>query len=83
MIGESIPLGPTLKLKFNYELSATRNTYHARSGQTISIPPAPISQNSWSHNVPQGMKDEVVRAVKHSYGTEMTGLTVESFRMCW
>lgn len=59
LIGESV--GPTKDgvLKFNSELSFTNNVYHEESDQTISIPPAAQSQNTWSQDVPQTLKDDV------------------------
>ena len=70
-------------LKFNYELSFTCNTLHALSGKNISIPPSRESQSTWGHDVPQKLKDEVQKVVRHIYGENLRGLKIEQYRMCW
>jgi sarcosine oxidase/L-pipecolate oxidase len=82
-IGESV--GPTIDgmLKFNSELSFTNNVYHEESDQMISIPPAAQSQSTWSQDVPQMLKDDVKRVMTNTYGKQVEGISVESYRMCW
>ncbi|KAL2041194.1 hypothetical protein N7G274_006139 [Stereocaulon virgatum] len=81
--GES--LGPTKDgvLKFNSELSFTNNVYHEESDQMISIPPTAQSQRTWSQDVPQILKDDVRRVMTNTYGKQVEGIEVESYRMCW
>lgn len=81
--GESIPLTADGKLKFNFEVSFTNLTYHEASGQTISVPPERPSQSTWSHDVPEQLKQSVGTVVKHVYGKNAPGLIIESYRMCW
>ncbi|KAI9774044.1 MAG: hypothetical protein M1839_001929 [Geoglossum umbratile] len=81
--GETIPPTPDGLLKFISELSFTRMVYHEQLKKTISIPPDPISQNTWSQDIPLGLKQEVRRVMKHMYGMEAEGLEVETYRMCW
>lgn len=33
--------------------------------------------------MPQGLKDEVDRVVRHTYGNWIEGLTIEAYRTCW
>ncbi|KAH0559377.1 hypothetical protein GP486_004111 [Trichoglossum hirsutum] len=81
--GESIPPTADGRLKFTYEVSFTNMVYHEKSKQTISVPPEPVSQSTWSHDVPQGLKDDVLRVMKHIYGSEVEGFEIEHYRMCW
>jgi len=81
--GESIPPTPGKMLKFNYEKSFTNNEHHAKSGQTLSVPPERHDQSTWSQAVPQGLKDEISTVVKHIYGDWIEGLKIEDYRMCW
>ena len=81
--GESIPPLSDGRLKFNYEVSFTNMVHHPASGQTISMPPIPLSQSTWSQDVPEGLKKEVTTVIPHIYGADAKGLAVDSFRMCW
>ncbi|KIW35046.1 uncharacterized protein PV07_01772 [Cladophialophora immunda] len=81
--GESIPATADGKLKFNFEVSFTNMEYHEASGQMISVPPVRITQSTWSHDVPEQLKQSVRKVVDHVYGKNAPGLTVESYRMCW
>lgn len=78
-----MPPLPNGILKFNHEPSFTCNTLHAASGKTVSIPPPRESQSTWSHDVPQTLKDEADKVVRHAYGSTLQGLRVEQYRMCW
>ncbi|KAL9112916.1 MAG: hypothetical protein Q9227_002780 [Pyrenula ochraceoflavens] len=80
---DCLPPLPNGLLKFNNEPSFTRNTLHARSGKTISIPPDRVSQSTWSQDVPESLKDEASTIVKHTYGNTLKDLKVEQYRMCW
>lgn len=82
-LGESIP--PTREgiLKFNYEVSFTNMVHHKESNQTISVPPTPLGQNTWSQDVPEGLKSEVRQVLPHVYGQDPQGLKIQSYRMCW
>lgn len=57
-------------------------SFHAASGQHISVPPERKSQSTWGFDVPQGLKAEVQNVVKNIYG-DNPNITIESFRMCW
>lgn len=81
--GENVPMDKSGRLKFNLEVSYTNNEYHEASGQTISVPPIPVSQSTWSHDVPSKLKELVTRVVHHIYGKDAPGLRIELFRMCW
>jgi sarcosine oxidase / L-pipecolate oxidase len=70
-------------MKFVCEESFTNNQHHKASNQTISVPPTPISQSTWSHDVPQALKEDVLKVVKNTYGKELDGIEVENYRMCW
>lgn len=78
-----IPVTDEGYLKFTFELSFTNKEFHDTSGQTISRPPTRKSQSTWSHDVPEQCKREVQMVVKHVYGKEVEGLTIENYRMCW
>ena len=81
--GESIPPFK-VRLKFNCEVSFTNMLPHAGLGRDISVPPAVECQKSaWSQNVPEGLKQEVANVVKNTYGSYMSGIKIESYRMCW
>jgi len=81
--GESVPPTEGGLMKFNCEVSFTNNQYHVASKQTFSVPPIPLSQSTWSHDVPDGLKEDILLVIKHIYGSELAGLEVESYRMCW
>ncbi|KAK4185038.1 FAD dependent oxidoreductase [Podospora australis] len=80
--GESIPPFKG-KLKLNCEVSFTSMTYHDGLKKEISIPPKPESQSTFSHDVCEGLKQEVGNVVKNVYGDHVKGINIESYRMCW
>jgi sarcosine oxidase / L-pipecolate oxidase len=81
--GEMVPLSPEGYLKFNFELSFTNKESHQASGQIISVPPSRLSQSTWSHDVPDELKQGVQTVMKHIYGKELDGMEIENYRMCW
>lgn len=81
--GESIPPTPEGLLKFTYETSFTNKIFHKALGQTISVPPEALNQNTWHSEVPQGLKDEVLGVKAAFYGKAVEDLKVESYRMAW
>jgi hypothetical protein len=81
--GESIPMNTEGKLKFNFEVSYTNLVHHEASGQTISVPPVRTSQSTWSHDVPEQLKQNLKTVVEHVYGKNAPGLSIQSYRMCW
>ncbi|KAL8714148.1 MAG: hypothetical protein Q9220_001876 [cf. Caloplaca sp. 1 TL-2023] len=82
-LGETMPPTPDGLLKFCRDVSFTHNIYHTASGQTISVPPSPPSQSTWSQDVPPGLKEEAFNVMTQTYGKEVEGLEFESYRMCW
>ena len=81
--GETIPVGPLGLVKCTHELSFTYNVYHEASNQTLSNPPKPPSQRSWSQDVPQGLKDETHVVRNNIYGSWIQRMEPEYYRMCW
>lgn len=71
------------KLKFNFEISFTNNEMHEASGQISSVPPRRVTQTTWSHDVPEKLKQSVRKVVDRVYGKNAPGLTIESYRMGW
>ncbi|KAE9378260.1 sarcosine oxidase [Stipitochalara longipes BDJ] len=81
--GESVPTTADGRLKFNCEVSFENKIFHEASKQTISVPPVPVSQSTWSQNVPQGLKEELQNVLWNVYGKNFKGLKIDSYRMCW
>lgn len=82
MTGESIP-ACNGRLKFNCEVSFTNMEYHEGLKQDISVPPTRVSQSTFGDHVPAGLKEEVQNVVKNTYGSEVKGIEIVSYRMCW
>ena len=82
-IGESIPLLPDGRAKFNYEGSFSNMTRHVASGQTFSVPPDSFGQTTWTPKVPATLEKEVLNVVASMYGRDAPGLHPRGFRMCW
>ena len=81
--GESIPLLPDGRAKFNFEGSFSNMTSHKASGQTFSVQPDSFGQTTWTTHVPEELKKEVLNVVKSMYGPDAPGLHPRGFRMCW
>lgn len=76
---------PTHKgfLKFNSDNSFTNLTYHDGLKREISVPPPRLSQMTFGEDVPESLKKDVQRVVENTYGKNIRGLKIESYRMCW
>ena len=81
--GESIPPGSRGLCKCTYEESFTNKIVHKGSGQVISVPPEPSSQNTWSQDVPSGLKAETAKVSQLLYGQWIENLEPVQHRMCW
>jgi sarcosine oxidase/L-pipecolate oxidase len=80
---ESIPPGTKGLCKCTHELSFTNYTYHEASNQKISVPPKVASRKTWSHDLPEGLKEETQEVGKKLYGSWIEGMEPETYRMCW
>lgn len=47
------------------------------------MPPTAESKQSFSQDVPEGLKQEVGNVVKNILGNHIKELKIESYRMCW
>ncbi|KAI1360714.1 sarcosine oxidase [Xylaria arbuscula] len=81
--GDSIPPTSDGRLKLNFAASFTNKNHHKAFGQTISTPPSRESLSTWSHDVPEELKEKLRKVIEHVYGKNAPGLTVQSYRMCW
>lgn len=82
-VGESIPPGPLGLVKCTHERSFANKSQHASSKLTFSMVPRRTQEMTWSHEVPQGLKDEVKISKNKIYGNWIKGLEPEYYRMCW
>ncbi|KAK2590045.1 hypothetical protein QQS21_012273 [Conoideocrella luteorostrata] len=80
--GESIP-PYNGHLKFNCEVSFTNLVHHEGLNESISVPPSAETQNTFSQDVPEGLKQEAQNVVKKVFGKYIARLQIESYRMCW
>ncbi|KAK2797394.1 hypothetical protein FQN50_009195 [Emmonsiellopsis sp. PD_5] len=80
---ECIPRsGPGL-VKCTHERSFTHKVFHETSNQQISVPPSRITQQTWSQDVPYGLKDEVKAVRDKLFGNWVDNMEPEEYRMCW
>ena len=72
------------KMKLCRDVSFTHNAFHEPTGTTFSMPPEDLSKNTWSQDVPQGLKDEIhnVLIKNHGKGADQQ-FKINSYRMCW
>ncbi|KAI8625007.1 sarcosine oxidase [Xylariaceae sp. FL1651] len=80
--GEVIPAFKGL-LKFNCDKSFTNFVYHKGLEKQLSLPPSKRTETVFSQDVPESLKKDVQRVVDNTYGRNIQGLVIQSYRMCW
>ncbi|PGH08396.1 hypothetical protein GX51_01222 [Blastomyces parvus] len=80
---ECIPQSGPGWVKCTHERSFTHKLLHEASKQDISVPPSRVTQQTWSHDVPQGLKDEVEAVRDKLFGSWVKNMEPTQYRMCW
>lgn len=82
--GETMPATSARKMKLCRDVSFTHKAFHEPTSTTFSTPPNDLSKNTWSQDVPQGLKDEIHNVLIKNHGVDADKeFKVNSYRMCW
>lgn len=79
-----MPATSQKKMKLCRDVSFSHVAFHEPTGTHFSIPPKDLKHNTWSQEVPQGLKDEIhnVLIKNHGEGADEV-FKINSYRMCW
>ncbi|EDN10494.1 sarcosine oxidase [Histoplasma capsulatum] len=82
-MAECIPQSEPGLIKCTHERSFTHKVFHEASKQDISVPPPRVTQQTFSQDVPQGLKDEAMAARDKLFGNWINNMEPKQYRMCW